>query len=185
MLKLSLTFISSLFFHSLPWLRLHWIPKTWSVCEPGNLGEIFHPDSPDPTRPARRGSCQTPRSRWGQHGGGGRGWTGFSGVQLCGTFWRESECSLLSFRFKKLQRPKLIWLAYQPANIEAVYHHKSMGPCPVEIRARCKGVLRWLVTISKCQNINFCVQSMLPARFTANFKESVLTIVFGIETEEA
>ena len=40
MLKLSLTFISSLFFHSLPWLRLHWIPKTWSVCEPGNLGEI-------------------------------------------------------------------------------------------------------------------------------------------------
>ena len=110
---------------------------------------------------------------------------GFLGSSCVEPFGGKVNCSLPSFRFKKLQRPKLIWLAYQPANIEAVYHHKSMGPCPVEIRARCKGVLRWLVTISKCQNINFCVQSMLPARFTANFKESVLTIVFGTETEEA
>ena len=37
----------------------------------------------------------------------------------------------------------------------------------------------------KMSKYKFCVQSMLPARFTANFKESVLTIVFGIETEEA
>ena len=76
----------------------------------------------------------------------------FLGSSCVEPFGGKVNCSLLSFRFKKLQRPKLIWLAYQPANIEAVYHHKSMGPCPVEIRARCKGVLRWLVTISKCDS---------------------------------